>query len=86
MPARRREPVRDLEGLLALKPHAVILTQFDYYRRYQPVLQELRTHPELREMALTNYTQIPVPDAFPSMQKVLQHVSWAPVIVKLQWR
>jgi len=86
IPARRKEPVRDLEGLLALKPRAVILTQFDYYRRYHPVLEELRTRPELREMVLTNYSRLPVPDAFPSMQKVLQHVSWAPVICYLDWK
>ena len=42
-PAKTR--LTDVDGLLALKPQKLILTQFDYYRRYRAVLDEVREIP-----------------------------------------
>jgi hypothetical protein len=85
-PTRTVPRVTDLQGLLALKPAKIILTQFDYYRRYQAVLEELQTNPALLRMTRTNTAKILPPDANPRLQRVLQHISWAPVLVDLSWR
>lgn len=72
-----------LNGLLALKPHKLILTEFDYYRRYEPVVAELKARGVSLE--ISNTAKIPVPDANKNMQRVVQHISWAPVIVSFDW-
>jgi hypothetical protein len=75
----------DLTGLLALKPSRLVLTQFDYYRRYEAVLEQLRgAHPEV-EVRIRNHAQVAAPDASPSSRKVVQHISWAPVVVEFSW-
>jgi hypothetical protein len=76
----------DLKGLLAERPAKLILTQFDYYRRYRPTLTALQSRAELAGLSLTNTARLRPPDAFGSWQRVVQHVSWAPVIVDLTWR
>jgi hypothetical protein len=76
----------DRVALIQTRPSCLILTPFDFYRRYQPVLAELQRHPELVESEIIQLAGVPPPDANPSLQKVIQHVSWAPVIVKLSWR
>jgi hypothetical protein len=63
----------------------LILTQFDYYRRYQRTLDQLKSDPNLKDIQIVNTARIRPPDAFPSLQRVVQHVSWAPVIVNLFW-
>jgi hypothetical protein len=83
-PAKNR--LTDVGGMLALKPQKLILTQFDYYRRYQAVLDEVRGNPALGEIHLTNLAKVRPPDAYPAWRRVVQHVSWAPVIVDLTWR
>jgi hypothetical protein len=85
-PARRGQPEDFGGALLRLRPAELILTQFDYYRRYQPVLEDLKSRRELVEIELTNAARTPPPDAFKSFQKVVQHVSWAPVIVRFNWK
>ena len=85
VPAERGQN-RDLEGLISLKPSKLILTQFDFYRRYEPILAELRSRPEVSEVGLTNTARIPPPDSFKSLQKVVQHISWAPIVVRLSWK
>ena len=78
--------VSDLKGLFRLKPQKMILTQFDYYRRFERVLAEARKNPALTDIQVTNTTRTRAPDSYPSLQKIVQHVSWAPVIVDLTWR
>ncbi|MBI3849013.1 MAG: hypothetical protein HY298_01800 [Verrucomicrobia bacterium] len=76
----------DVEGLISLRPSKVILTQFDYYRRYEPVIAQLKSRPELVEIQLVNTARVAPPDSIKSLQKVVQHISWAPVIVTFAWR
>jgi hypothetical protein len=73
------------EALLRLKPAKLILTQFDFYRRYEPILDELKSHPSEVKFQIVQTANIPAPDSFSSLQKVVQHISWAPVIVTFTW-
>lgn len=69
-----------------LRPARIFLTQFDYYRRFGAVVEQLKMHPDLVTLTVTNLATVRPPDAYPQWQRVVQHVSWAPVIVELQWR
>jgi len=85
-PAPASEPNWEQRALESLKPAKLILTQFDYYRRYETVLTEFqRTHPWI-EIGITNLAQTRPPDAIPTLRKVVQHLSWAPVVVDFNWR
>jgi hypothetical protein len=79
-----------LNGMIRLQPAKIVLTQFDYYRAYlapgAPILTELRQHPELVEIKVRDLAALPVPDASPGFQRILQNISWAPVIVDLTWK
>jgi hypothetical protein len=87
---RADEPTSELNGdtvaLLKLKPAALILTQFDFFRRYQIPLAELRGMSDKVSIKTTNFARVPAPDSFPSFHQVLQHISWAPVIVEFSWK
>lgn len=85
-PAKQVPPVTDLQSLIALRPREMIFTQFDYYRRHRAVLEGLKGEPSLLEMKVTDTAKFRPPDAYPSLQRVVQHISWAPVIVELSWR
>jgi hypothetical protein len=85
-PARRGGSSTDLESLINLKPCKIILTQFDYFRRFETVLAQLKESKELAHLEVVNTTGIRSPDSFPSLQKVVQHISWAPVVITLTWR
>jgi len=85
-PAQRGATTMDFEALLSLRPAKILLTQFDYFRRFETVLARLKLRPDLVQLEVTNTAQIPAPDSFPAIQKVVQHISWAPVVVTLQWR
>ena len=85
-PAQRHRPAADWDGLLALKPARLILTQLDYYRRYEPLLAQLKTHPGLAELQIVNTARLRAPDSIRPLQQVLQHISWAPVVVRVSWR
>jgi len=85
-PAQRHRPSADWEGLLALRPARLILTQFDYYRRYQPLLARLETQPGLARVQIVNTARLPAPDSIRPLQRVLQHISWAPVVVTVSWK
>jgi hypothetical protein len=76
----------DYESLVSMRPTKIIVTQFDYYRSFVSVEQRLRNHPELVEVRVRNDAIIKPPDASPSLQRVVQHISWAPVIVDLDWK
>jgi hypothetical protein len=84
-PTDRHRPDTDWEGLTHLRPTRIILTQFDYYRRYQPLLDKLKARPDLARCIVANTASIPAPDSMPSLQKVVQHISWEPVVVTIGW-
>jgi len=75
-----------LAALMDLKPACLVLTQFDYFRRYESTAQELMNHPEWVSVSITQTATLRAPDSIPSLRRVLQHVSWAPVIVDLEWK
>jgi hypothetical protein len=87
-PARPANATAPWEGeaLLKLKPAKLIVTQFDYYRRYEAVLAFLQTQSDLVEIKVRNNAKTPSPDSIKPVQRVLQHISWAPVVVELEWR
>ena len=53
---------------------------------YERVLAEAQKNPDLKNVQVTNTAKTRAPDSYPSLQKILQHISWAPVIVDLTWR
>jgi hypothetical protein len=75
-----------LQSLARLQPSRLVLTQFDYYRDFVPVLDQLRKRPELVEIRVRNLALVRSPDSIPALQRVVQHISWAPVIVELDWK
>ncbi|MDB6065756.1 MAG: hypothetical protein JWR26_1964 [Pedosphaera sp.] len=85
-PAKSDPPISDLQALVALRPQKLILTQFDYYRRYQAVLEKAKAEPSLKNIQVVNTATTRAPDSYHSLQKVVQHISWAPVIVDLTWQ
>ena len=74
------------EGLIFHKPAQLILTQYDYYRRFEALLEQATNNPSLAGVRVENMAGIRAPDSFKSIQQVLQHISWAPVIVTLTWK
>jgi len=81
----RREEGEDYpRALRRLRPAKLLLTQYDFYRRYQTVLAALSAAGGV-QCTITNTAQLRPPDSYASLQRVLQHVSWAPVIVDLNW-
>ncbi|HEX9047179.1 MAG TPA: hypothetical protein VF988_09150, partial [Verrucomicrobiae bacterium] len=75
-----------MDALVRLRPAKLILTQFDYYRQFEWILKQLEQRPELVELHMRNLAKMVPPDAIPSLQRVVQHISWAPVIVDLEWK
>lgn len=73
-------------ALERLRPPKLVLTQFDYYRGFVEPLEQLRQHPETVEIRVRDQAAVRVPDASPSLQRVVQHISWAPVMVDLNWK
>lgn len=80
-----RETQSDLVGLITLEPSRLLLTQFDFYRRYEPVLAELQRTRRDVTVHVTNTARVPAPEAERFTRKLIQHISWAPVIVELSW-
>lgn len=76
----------NLDALLALKPAKLILTQFDYFRRYEPQLAALKSRSEVVDVEVRQTARLRAPDSIRSLQRVVQHISWAPVIIDLKWR
>jgi hypothetical protein len=79
-------PNADFDGLVKLHPSKLVLTQFDYYRGFTGLLDKLRKHPELVSVNVRDETRVRTPDSNPALQRVVQHISWAPVIVDLKWK
>jgi hypothetical protein len=86
MAADRNQQNADWEALLKLQPSRVVLTPFDYYRRYQSVFAQLSGHPEIGVAEIRHSAGVRPPDSFPKLNRVLQHVSWAPVVISIEWR
>ena len=82
----RAEAMWESHAIVKLRPAKIIVSQFDYYRRYGRVFDELKNCPELATLHVTDTARVPPPDAFPKWQRVIQHLSWAPVVVDLKWR
>lgn len=81
------DPNADVDGLERLEPPKLILSQFDYYRGFVPVLNKLRQQAPGRVVIhVHDEATIRTPDSIPSVQRVVQHISWAPVIVDLDWK
>ena len=75
-----------MDALARLKPAKLVLTQFDYYRNFEAVVAQLGGHPELVAVQVRDLARVRTPDSIPSMQRVVQHISWAPVIVDMNWK
>jgi hypothetical protein len=71
---------------MRLKPGKLVLTQFDYFRRYEPLLAALENHRAAVKFSGTNMARVSAPDSIPPLRRVLQHISWAPVIVTFEWQ
>jgi hypothetical protein len=84
-PAPASESNWELHALERLKPARLILTQFDYYRRYEAVLNDSQSAHTGIGIRITNLAHVPAPDASPALRKIVQHISWAPVIVEFSW-
>ena len=76
----------DTVGVVKLRPAVLILTQFDFYRHYHIPMAELSAMPTVVTVATTNYARVRAPDSYPRFQQILQHVAWAPVVVKFDWK
>ena len=76
----------DRQSLASIKPARMILVQYDFYRRFQGPLQSLQAHPDLVEVTIHNSAKVTPPDASKSLQRILQHIAWAPVIVDFKWK
>lgn len=76
----------EMDALVRLRPPKLVLTQFDYYRGFVRPLAQLRQQPELVEIRVRDLAAVRPSDAIPALRRVVQHISWAPVIVDLDWK
>lgn len=82
-PGRHPEHLVDL--IIRERPVKLLLTQFDYYRHFVGPVAQLQRRPDLVDVSIKNVARTPPPDASVRLQKVVQHISWAPVIVEFKW-
>jgi len=75
----------DLDGLIRLQPQKLVLVQFDYYRAFLPLLERLRQRPGLVKIRAHAFAAVRTPDSIPSLQRVVQRISWVPVVMDLEW-
>jgi hypothetical protein len=75
-----------INGLIRWQPPRLVLTQFDYYRGFEAPLEQLRQRPDLVAIRVRDLARVRSPDAIPAMRRIVQHLSWAPVIVDLDWK
>lgn len=80
------QPANPVLTLLKLRPQKLVLTQFDWHRNYEATVTRLAQERAWIDVQVTNVVRLPVPDSSRVLQKVLQHTSWAPVIIELQWK
>ena len=74
-----------LSAFQELQPAKLILTQFDYYRRFEPAVARFQQEHKEVEVRITNLARVQPPDARPATRKMVQHISWAPVVVEFSW-
>jgi hypothetical protein len=74
------------QAFLKLRPGKLVLTQFDYYRGFTDLITRLQQSPELVTVRVQDFAAVRPPDAIPSLSRVVQHISWAPVVVDLEWK
>jgi hypothetical protein len=63
----------------------LILSQMEYHRTILPRLEALTAAGKLRVVAIDNHRTLPVPEDFPVLRRLFSHLSWAPVIVHVEW-
>jgi hypothetical protein len=85
-PFTRGWGAQDFAALQRLRPAKIILSQFDYYRDYPALVEEVRRHPDLVAVEIRDTARIRTPDSNASSQMVVQHISWAPIIIDLKWK
>lgn len=84
---RQRDDLRSqAEAIAALRPARMIVSQFDYYRFYSDSIEALKTNAALKAISVENTAKILPPDASPRWNRVVQHISWAPLIVSFEWK
>lgn len=76
----------ETRAVLKLKPTKLLLTQFDYYRRFGTVITRMSRERTDVEVRITDLVRVKPPDAMTATRKLVQHISWAPVIVELKWK
>lgn len=84
-PARSVVNDWELRAIERLQPSLLVLTQFDYYRRYETVIAQLRRERGDVAVRIQNVARVQAPDAETKFRKVVQHISWAPVIIQIEW-
>jgi hypothetical protein len=84
-PGVRGGALNDWDSFLKLRPTVILLTQFDYYRRFDVVIERLKAEPSLAVVSVENTAKLRPPDAYKRWQRVVQHFSWAPVVVRISW-
>lgn len=75
----------DLNGFIAVQPRRLVVVQYDYYRAFAPLLKRLVQAQPAVKISVRDLTKVRVPDSIPALERVLQHITWAPVIVDLEW-
>jgi hypothetical protein len=83
---RIETPDADAQALKRLQPAKLVLTQFDFHRSYSRTVEQLRQHPEWVSVQVRDTAGIRTPDSMPAVQRIVQHISWAPVFVSLSWK
>ncbi len=77
------EALNRIEPLQIMRPALLILSPFDYHRRYRGMIDELeRTGVKAERGQLGTVTP---PDALGWSRKLLPSLTWAPVVVRLSW-
>lgn len=75
----------ELSAIQERKPAKLLLTQFDYYRRYERIVALFQRNRGDVVVRIDNLARVQPPDAIPATRKVVQHIAWAPVIVEFTW-
>ena len=75
----------ELRALQEHQPARLLLTQFDYFRRYERIVSILQRSRGDVIVRIDNTARVQPPDAERTTRKVIQHIAWAPVIVELSW-
>lgn len=75
----------ELRAIQERQPAKLLLTQFDYYRRYERIVALFRRSRGDVRVRIDNRARVQSPDAIPATRKVVQHISWAPVVIEITW-